>query len=165
MKSYKKIILRVLVLLGTSSALYAYNPEDLATLIQTGNCQKCDLTLIANLTTYIEAIKKQGGTNLQATLDIRINLEGSDLSQSNLSFAPLQNCNLSNVTAIGTDFSRALMFGCNLSGSNVEGANFEDTDLRNAQLDNVTGLASRNATHGHSEGLQGILRTIFNWLE
>jgi uncharacterized protein YjbI with pentapeptide repeats len=137
MKLIKITLLNALVLLNISSSLFAYKQEDLDKLKNTGNCEKCDLTYIANLASYIDAIKRQNGTGFNETMALKISLAGSDVSGSDLSFAHLQNCDFSGVTAIRTDFSNAHMFRCDLSGSNLAYANFQHADLRGANLQNA----------------------------
>ncbi|HIG72114.1 MAG TPA: hypothetical protein EYQ46_19080 [Myxococcales bacterium] len=68
------------------------------------------------------------------------NLSGANLSNQNLSGADLSSSNLAGAILIGTDLSGANLFGANLSGANLtiadlRGANLDEADLTSSVLE------------------------------
>jgi uncharacterized protein YjbI with pentapeptide repeats len=115
----------------------AENFEDLNKLLQTKQCENCDLS-DAGL-----AMSDLKGANLRGA-----NLVGADLSRANLTGADLSGANLSN----------ASFFGSNLSGANLSGAIVNNTDFRDSYVEGVT-LENVDFSRAHVQGAVGIPAT------
>ncbi len=119
----KQIILITAILanLAIPTGISAENINHLSQLLNTKNCENCDLTnaglVMANLT----------GANLAGA-----NLVGANLSRANLTGANLSGANLSGASLYGANLS-----GANLSGANLTGADFRNTYLVNANFQNT----------------------------
>ncbi len=124
----KIILLTSSVLMGliTTFPSQAENITHLNQLLQTKQCENCDL---ANAGLVMIDLK---GANLRGA-----NLVGANLSRADLTGADLRGANLSN----------ASFHGANLSGANLAGANAYNTDFRNSYVQGVIieGLDLSNA--------------------
>ncbi|MBF2078091.1 MAG: pentapeptide repeat-containing protein [Synechococcales cyanobacterium T60_A2020_003] len=89
----------------------AENLEDLQQLMNTRECQGCDLN--------------------RAGL-VHGNLEGVDLSSADLRGANLSRADLRGADLSGADLSRATLLGADLSEADLTGTNFAGADLREA---------------------------------
>jgi uncharacterized protein YjbI with pentapeptide repeats len=101
--------------------------ESFYKFLQTGQCDKCDLSGL-DLREAIQTLRSQGKT---------IYLKQADVSGSNLS----------NVDLSGAHFRKAKLVDTNLENSNLQNANLPGTDLTNANLinANLKGAVLRNA--------------------
>ena len=103
-----------------SQAAFAFDQNDLDTLLSTGDCVGCDLSNISS-------------TQLTAN-----ELQGANLSDANLSGADLSGFEL-----FDNDFSNANLSGVNLSNAILVSNDFTSTNLSNANLTGIeTGLAN-----------------------
>ncbi len=100
-------------LIGFSAPAQAENLAHVQQLLNTRQCQSCELDraglIYANLT--------------------GVDLSGSSMIQANLSRANLTNANLQQTNLVG-----AMMTSVNLSGANLRGADLRGADLREAYL-------------------------------
>jgi uncharacterized protein YjbI with pentapeptide repeats len=127
-------------------------------LINTGVCQRCDLSRAGLVLADLSGA----------------DLSGSDLTQANLNQANLRNANLSGANLAGANLVSADLTGANLSGANLTGADLRDTSLANVNLEGAnlqeanmlgaSGLSSEIATPeqlylwGLAESQRGNLR-------
>lgn len=133
----KIIIATLLTSLALPPQISAENINHLSQLLNTKNCENCDLTnaglVMTNLT----------GANLKGA-----NLVGANLSRANLTGADLRGANLSS----------ASLYGANLSGANLSGANLNNTDLRNTYLVNAI-FQNTNLASTYVQGAVGMPET------
>ncbi|MEL7077272.1 MAG: pentapeptide repeat-containing protein [Cyanobacteria bacterium J06582_2] len=122
---------------------------DLEQLIETGECEYCDLSNADLSEVEIEEANLVGanltGANLtsaamESAYLVGANLTGADLTDTNLSGANLTFANLTEATAVNTDFEAANLQSANLSNANLEGADLtapaflQSANLSNANL-------------------------------
>jgi uncharacterized protein YjbI with pentapeptide repeats len=133
----KKILLMIGGLL-TSLVLalpsVAENLSHLNQLLNTKECQNCELS--------------------HAGL-VMVNLAGAKLSGANLVNANLSRANLSGADLTNANLSGASLYGANLTGANLTGAIVNTTDLRNAYLFNAD-LSEVNLETAYVQGAVGI---------
>lgn len=91
----------------------AFEQADLTRLLDTGNCERCDLS----------------DSDLSGRPFANASLAGSNLSGANLS-----NSNLRYVNLIGADLTRARLEGADLSGSRLRGARLYGVELSETRL-------------------------------
>lgn len=124
--------------LGLAAPAIAENLVHAQQLLNTRQCQGCDLSrsglVMANLA--------------------GVDLSGADLSQANLTRANLSNANLS-----GANLTGAVLFGANLTGANLAGTNLAGADLREAYLSDAT-IEGANLTGANLLGAIGIATEI-----
>lgn len=112
--------------------------ELVAQLIETGNCDGCDLS-----GTNLQELKKLGpGVGLRGA-----NLSGADLSGTKLKGADLFDANLESAVLNDVNLKNANMDGVNLSNATIARANINGVDFSNADFSNATlrGLAFEKA--------------------
>ncbi|BAQ60849.1 pentapeptide repeat family protein [Geminocystis sp. NIES-3708] len=112
----------------------AENVTHLTQLLNTKQCENCDLTQVGLVMTNLT------GANLRGA-----NLMGANLSRANLTGADLSNANLS-----GASFH-----GANLSGANLSGAVLNNSDFRNAYVQGII-LNGTDISSAHIQGVVGI---------
>lgn len=66
------------------------------------------------------------------------NLEGKDMREMNLFYAPFAKANLKNTNFSNASLGRADLFKANLSGANLNGADLSSANLRQAKLKNAS---------------------------
>lgn len=128
-KEMKLSILATIALtatIGFATPAAAENPQHVKRLLETKQCQGCNLS----------------GANLTNAELSNANLIGADLSQAKLNGANLSNASLIGAKLIRTNLNRAKLTGANLSGAqlyavNLEKANLSDADLSGAKLTRV----------------------------
>ncbi|MBL1211636.1 pentapeptide repeat-containing protein [Geminocystis sp. GBBB08] len=118
----------------------AENITHLTQLLNTKQCENCDLSQAGLVMTNLT------GANLRGA-----NLVGANLSRANLTGADLTNANLSN----------ASFHGANLSGANLSGAILNNSDFRNAYVQGII-LNRTDISTAHIEGVIGIPSTAGN---
>lgn len=119
----------------------ADNAEQVRRLLQTHDCNDCDLQG-ANLSQSSLDRADLEGANLE-----RANLEGVSLEEADLEGANLRGANLENATLSGanltterltqTSLRYANLSNANLTGANLEGADLGRANLRGANLTNA----------------------------
>lgn len=132
----KQPTLATLALLTTISIASpaSANTENTRQLLETKQCQSCELT----------------GVGLVLTNLSGVNLSGANLSGANLSRANLSGADLSNAKLNGTS-----LFGANLSGAKLNGADLSVADLRDTYLVN-TDFTGANLSGANLQGAIGI---------
>jgi tetratricopeptide (TPR) repeat protein len=118
----------------------AENVAQLTQLLNTKQCENCDLSQAGLVMTNLT------GANLRGA-----NLVGANLSRANLTGADLSNANLS-----GASFH-----GANLSGANLSGAILNSSDFRNAYVQGII-LNNTDISTAHIQGVVGIPATAGN---
>ena len=111
--------------------------EDLNRLLQTKQCENCDL--------------------IDAGL-VMIDLKGANLRGANLVGANLSRANLMGADLSGANLSNASFFGANLSGANLSNAIVNNTDFRDSYVEGVT-LNNVDFSRAHVQGAIGIPAT------
>jgi uncharacterized protein YjbI with pentapeptide repeats len=106
---------KLLVLLCCSISLQAaaFEQVDLTRLLDSGNCDHCDLS----------------DSDLRGR-----RFAGASLAGSNLSGADLSGCNLRYANLIGVDLTQAKLSGADLSGARLQGARLYGVDLSETRL-------------------------------
>ncbi|WPF87729.1 pentapeptide repeat-containing protein [Cyanobacterium aponinum AL20118] len=115
----------------------AENIEHLNQLLQTKQCENCDLA----------------GAGL-----VMINLQGANLRGANLVGANLSRADLTGADLRGANLTNASFFGANLSGANLSGANAYNTDFRNSYVQGVI-IEGLDLSMAHIQGTVGIPAT------
>ena len=150
-------LLVVLDFLNLTNSVLAFNPEHLRRLIQSGECQGCDLSN-ADLS----------GQNLEGNDLTGANLRGANLSGANLRQATLQRADLTGANLTGARLQQAILWrsilrdvdlrngylqrarliGNDLRGMNLQGINLEDASLEGVNLEgaNLTGANLHRAS-------------------
>jgi uncharacterized protein YjbI with pentapeptide repeats len=113
-------------LLGTAIPARAENIQHLQQLMNTRQCQACDLNRTSLVHSNLEGVDLSGadlrGANLSRS-DLRnANLSGADLSGAVLVNADLTGANLSNANLSGADLREVYFTGANLEGTVLQGA-------------------------------------------
>ena len=95
-----KLTLPILTIAVTifAGGAFAFDPDDLQKLNDTGDCMWCDLREV----------------NLEGTTTIAANLQGANLEGANLSRTYLKGANLE-----GANLTNAILHGANLEGANL----------------------------------------------
>jgi len=132
----KLILFTSTVLMGLMTTLpsQAENIAHLNQLLQTKQCENCDL---ADAGLVMIDLK---GANLRGA-----NLVGANLSRADLTGADLRGANLTN----------ASFHGANLSGANLSGAIAANTDFRNSYVQGVI-IDGLDLSTAHIQGTVGI---------
>ena len=117
--------------------IQAENFNDLNQLLQTRQCESCDLSDAGLVMSNLK------GANLRGA-----NLVGADLSRADLTGADLSGANLSN----------ASFFGANLSGVNLSGAIVNNTDFRDSYVEGII-LENVDLSRANVQGAIGIPAT------
>ncbi len=124
----------VLAVIGSSTAVFGYDKNDLEEFNKTGHCVGCDLSGIdfhgQDLT----------GVMLQRSNLIGANLSGCNLKKANLSWTFLMKANLTDVDLSGGTLRGAYMSNSDLSGANLTNVDLWGSTYYHAQLLNVQGL-------------------------
>jgi CHAT domain-containing protein/uncharacterized protein YjbI with pentapeptide repeats len=133
-----------------TGSVWAFNPEHLRRLIQSGECQDCDLSnadlsgqnLEGNDLTgaHLRGANLSGANLRQATLQ-RADLTGANLTGARLQQAILWRSILRDVDLRNANLQRARLLGNDLRGMNLQGINLEDASLEGVNLEgaNLTG--------------------------
>jgi uncharacterized protein YjbI with pentapeptide repeats len=109
----------LLTSVGFAQPSLAANPAHVRQLLQTGECEGCDLTR-ANLRNANLRSAKLNGANLTGA-----NLSGANLSKADLDDAILRGANLAGANLDDADFTEANLQGANLTGTlNLREARF-----------------------------------------
>ncbi len=114
MKIFCHILCPLLLILGCSSIVYAFNPTHLERFLKTNHCAKCDLRK-ADLSN-----KKFVFADLY-----KANLKGAIFKNSDLTRATLRGANLTD-----TDFSEAILYNADLNMTKMIRTNFTSADCR-----------------------------------
>jgi uncharacterized protein YjbI with pentapeptide repeats len=118
--------LAILGAMFIAPAALAANPNHVRQLLQTGECQGCDLTR-ANLR----------NANLRDAKLERANLTGANLTGANLHDADLNDAILRGANLAGADLNDADFSAANLQGANLAGArNVKEARFCNAIMPN-----------------------------
>lgn len=135
--------LTILATVGWVSPANAEDIQHLQRVMNSGECQNCDL--------------RNAGL-VFADLS-EANLAGADLSLANLSRVNLSNANLS-----GANLSGAVLFSANLSGADLSGADLRGADLRGTVLTgvNLEGALLEGANMLGSVGIPATIVTAEN---
>jgi uncharacterized protein YjbI with pentapeptide repeats len=133
----KIIIATLLTSLAFPNRVAAENINHLSQLLNTKNCENCDLSNAGLVMT---------------------NLTGANLTGANLVGANLSRANLTGANLSGANLSGASLYGANLSGANLSGANLNNTDLRNTYLVNAV-FQNSNLASAYVQGAVGIPAT------
>lgn len=99
--------------LGLAIPATAENPAQLQQLLETQNCQGCDLR----------------DANLEG-----VSLRGADLTNANLSGANLRNADLRYANFRGANLAEAVAIAADLQAANFTNANLRELDIRGANL-------------------------------
>ncbi|MDJ0744626.1 MAG: pentapeptide repeat-containing protein [Xenococcaceae cyanobacterium MO_167.B27] len=134
MKAAIASLIATLTTITLSFPSEAENLSHLNQLLNTKNCNNCDLS--------------------SAGL-IHANLAGARLSGANLVNANLSQANLAGADLTGANLTGASLYGANLTGANLTGANLTGTDLRNTYLMN-TQLEGVDLDTAYLDGVKGI---------
>lgn len=123
MKRQLLAILGLVTPLLFASVGQAANPDDLQRLLETRECQGCDLS----------------GVNLQGEhligVDLRnANLSGANLINANLEGADLTGANLNNANLSDAMVTNAILASANLDQANLTQAQLYDTDVNGASM-------------------------------
>ena len=140
-------------LLSPINSVLAFNPEHLRRLIQSGECQGCDLSNAdlsgQNLEGNDFKDSNLRGANLSGADLSQATLQGADLTGANLTGAKLRrvalwrsilrevdlrNADLRGASLIGNDLQGMNLQGINLQGASLDGVNLQGADLRGANL-------------------------------
>ncbi len=116
----------------------AENIEHLNQVLQTKDCENCDLSHAGLVMINLKSANLRGA-----------NLVGANLSRADLTGADLSGANLTNTS----------LFGANLTGANLTGAIFNNTDLRNSYLSNVI-ITNTDLSKAYVEGAIGMPNNI-----
>lgn len=100
------------------SIAYGFAEEDLAKLLNTGQCNKCDLQG-ADLSKL----------NLNRASLTKANLRGADLQRTKLKLADLAGADLTDANLQGADLGGADLYNAVLKGANTEGTSFDGAYL------------------------------------
>lgn len=73
-------------------------------------------------------------TNFNRGYFTKVNLSGTVISRKKFRLSVFLGANMSSVTAVGTDFSDAVLASANFNGANLRGANLRGADLTGANL-------------------------------
>ena len=107
----KKLIgVSCFLLMGLSWQVGAYDERDLQELLETKDCEMCDLTSV-----------DLSGKDLSGA-----NLTGADLTKANLTKAKLTKANLSSANLTGADLTKANLTKANLNAADLTAANLKD---------------------------------------
>jgi len=133
----------LLLMVGFSAQVGAYDEVSLKKLKALGSCPSCDLS---------EA-------NLEGADLWKADLSNSNLKGANLEGADLWKANLTGANLTGADLEGADLYGANLEGADLTGANLEGANLRGASLtganlegENLTGADLSGALFGMAMG-------------
>ncbi len=100
----------LLLMVGFSAQVGAYDEKDLGKLKATGNCRKCDLSEAYLYKAELEM------ANLEGADLYRANLEGADLEGANLEGAGLEGANLKGANLTGANLTNAIMKDAHIQG-------------------------------------------------
>lgn len=120
----------------------AENVAHLTQLLNTKQCENCDLTQAGLVMTNLAGANLQGANLMGANLS-RANLMGANLSNANLSGASFHGANLS-----GANLSGAILNNSDFRNAYVQGVILNNTDISTAQIQGVVGIP---ATAGNAE--------------
>ena len=134
MKASLVSLIALLTTTAISLPTQAENLSHINQLLNTRNCNNCDL--------------------ISAGL-IHANLAGAQLRGANLINANLSQANLTGADLSGANLAGASLYGANLTGANLTGANLTGVDLRNAYLTN-TQLEGVDLNTAYLDGVKGI---------
>jgi Pentapeptide repeats (8 copies) len=132
----------VAIALSLTLPVQSANRKDLQTLLDTGNCPRCDLR-DANLRGANLQRANLRDANLRGANLRDANLRGANLSNANLQDADLRDANLTRSNLRNSSLRNANLRNANLESVDVRGANFDGSDLKGANLKN-TDLADSN---------------------
>lgn len=115
----------------------AENINHLSQLLNTKQCENCDLSNAGLVMT---------------------NLTGANLTGANLMGANLSRANLTGANLAGANLMGASLYGANLTGANLTGANLTSADFRNTYLVNAN-FQNTNLGSAYIQGAVGIPET------
>ena len=142
-------------LLGTKPELMAdilaaadYQKPNIEQLLETGECEYCDLS-----NADLSGVELEGanlvGANLQGANLVEANLEVAYLLGANLQGANLTDADFTGVNLALGNLSQATLVGTDFEGANLHEANFEDADLQEADLTAPSYLKGANLTRAN----------------
>lgn len=112
----------------------AENVTHLTQLLNTKQCESCDLSQAGLVMTNLTGANLRGANLVGANLS-RANLTGVDFSNANLSGASFYGANLS-----GANLSGAILNNSDFRNAYVQGVILNGTDISNAQIQGVVGI-------------------------
>jgi tetratricopeptide (TPR) repeat protein len=138
MKPYILSALAALTTICLIAPAKAENLEHTQQLMNTKQCQRCDLSraglVYANLSNADLSGANLSEANLSRADLSSANLQGANLAGASLFNANLSGADLSNADLRGADFRGAVLSGANLQGAKTEGASFIEARGLPAQL-------------------------------
>ncbi len=152
-KTVKRLLEETLRNIGISTEARAQSvAQNVQTLLDTNNCEKCDL-VDANLTgaLLVDANLTGAlltGALLPGALLTAANLTGAGLARANLSEAVLPGANLLKADLLETNLNMANLIGADLTGAFVFMADLTDANLTQAILSMATlGMSNLTGTN------------------
>ncbi len=114
-RAYRRLAISLVIVswLTVASAPYAFDQDDVDSLLNTKVCNGCDLR----------------ATDLRGKA-----LQGAQLRWSNLNDADLRGANLNSADLTGASLERAKLSNTNLQGASLEGARLLGVDLSEVRL-------------------------------